>query len=540
MIESVKWRGAVVIVVLLACVFLLLPTVIPPESLPKFWKNYLPSSPVRLGLDLQGGLHLILEVQTEKAAEATVDQALSESLDLMKDARIRYSDAVRTSETSFSVFLKNSDQEILFDSEVLPKLGSFQKKFSGQTDKGYEIKLALDPKVMEEAEKQAVRQAVDTIRNRVDALGVAEPDVVVHGEDRIIVQLPGLKEDVERAINIIQKTARLEFKIVDPDCDETAALRGDLPKGDQVLYQIQRDPSSQAIKRTPFCLKKTILMTGDVLTDARVRYDQYGRPYISMDFNRRGARTFEKITGDNVGERLAIVLDNVVYSAPVIRDRIPGGSAVIESGSVPFTPEEASELALVLRAGSLPAPVKILERRSVGPSLGEDSIRLGRNAILLGMCLIILGMVIYYKWSGAVADAALVLNLMLIFAIMVLPGLRATLTLPGLAGVALTMGMAIDANILIFERIREELRLGKSPKAALDSGYSKAFSTIFDANLTTIFAALPLIQFGTGPIKGFAVTLCIGLAVSMFTALFVTRVIFDWAFENMRIRQMSI
>jgi preprotein translocase subunit SecD len=256
-----------------------------------------------------------------------------------------------------------------------------------------------------------------------------------------------------------------------------------------------------------------------------------------MTFNRRGARIFERITGEHVNERLAIILDNRIQSAPVIKTRISGGNAVIEGR---FTPQEASDLALVLRSGSLPATVKILETRSVGPSLGADSIRLGRNAVILGLFLVILGMVIYYKWSGAVADIALVLNLFLIFAVMASPFLRATLTLPGLAGVALTMGMAIDANILIFERIREELRYGKSPKAALELGYAKAFWTIFDSNLTTILAALPLIQFGTGPIRGFAVTLTIGLLASMFTALFVTRVIFDYAFLNMRMKKLSI
>jgi preprotein translocase subunit SecD len=238
-----------------------------------------------------------------------------------------------------------------------------------------------------------------------------------------------------------------------------------------------------------------------------------------------------------VREKLAIILDNRVYSAPVIKDRISGGSAIIEGM---FSPEEAHDLALVLRAGSLPAPVKILENRTVGPSLGADSIRLGRNAIALGLLLVVIGMAVYYRWSGVVADVALIMNLLLIFAIMVLPGLRATLTLPGLAGVALTMGMAIDANILIFERVREELRMGKSAKVALENGYAKAFSVIIDSNLTTILSALPLIQFGTGPIKGFAVTLCIGLIVSMFTSLFVTRAIFDYSFQMKRIKTLSI
>jgi len=525
---------AIVAIVIVGSLFLVYPSIGP---VPAFWAKYLPSNPIRLGLDLRGGLYLVLEVDVEKAVESLVDQTMAEASAIMKDQKIRYTDVYRTSPNSFAVVLKDSSQEPLFDSAVLNKLGNFKKVSFGQTDKGFEVRLGLDPKVVEDTHQHAVRQAVDTIRNRVDELGVAEPDVVLQGTDRIVVQLPGLKEDVEQAVRIIQRTARLEFKLVDAKGDVNAALRGDMTPGDEILYKVDRNPRTGVTTRTPLLLKKQVLMTGDVLTDARVRPEQTGRLYIAMDFNRRGAQVFERITGDHVGEQLAIILDNRVYSAPVIKDRIAGGSAVIEGM---FSPEEAHELALVLRSGSLPAPVKILETRSVGPSLGEDSIRMGRNALILGVFLTVLFMVVYYKWAGAVADVALILNLPLILAVMVSPALRATLTLPGLAGIALTMGMAVDANVLIFERIREELRLGKTPKAALDLGYARAFWTIFDSNLTTILAALPLIQFGTGPIKGFAVTLCIGLLISMFTAIFVTRVIYDWAFLNMRIKRMSI
>lgn len=534
MIQDLRIRFAVIGIVLLVSIFLVYPSIGP---VPAFWSKYLPDNPVRLGLDLQGGLHLILEVEADKAVEAVVDQMASEAAAIMKEEKIRYSDIRRAEASTIEIVLKDPDQAALFDQKVLDKLHNFKKISSAPVDKGFEIKLQIDPKSQESIKQKAVRQAVDTIRNRVDALGVAEPDVVVHGADRIIVQLPGLKEDLNRAIDIIKQTARLEFKLVDEKGDLNAALKGDIPVGDEILYKIDRNPTTGVVTKTPYLIKKQILMTGDVLTDARVQPDKMGRMIISMDFNRLGAQQFERITGEHVRERLAIILDNRVYSAPVIKDRISGGSAIIEGM---FTPEEAHDLALVLRAGSLPAPVKILENRMVGPSLGADTIRLGRNAILLGLALVVAGMLAYYKWSGLVADTALVLNLLLIFAVMVLPGLRATLTLPGLAGVALTMGMAIDANILIFERIREELRMGKSAKAALDLGYSKAFSTIFDSNLTTILSALPLIQFGTGPIKGFAVTLCIGLIVSMFTALFVTRAIFDYAFQVRRIKSLSI
>lgn len=534
MTQSLQWRIALVAAVLAACVFLLYPSVGP---VPEFWSKYLPNSPVRLGLDLQGGLHLVLEVQSEAAVETQVDQAMAEASSIMKDEKIRYNDVIRTSSASFSVFLKDAEQGSLFDEKVIDKLQGFKKVSSAPAEKGFEIQLQLDPKVVEATKQRAVRQAVDTIRNRVDQFGVAEPDVVMQGQDRIIVQLPGLKEDINRAIDIIKRTAKLEFKLVDDEGDLAAAQKGNVPAGDEILYQINRNPKTGAVTRTPYLIKKQTLLTGDYITEARVTPDNMGRMIIGMEFNRAGAVIFERITTENVRKHLAIILDNRVYSAPVIKGPIPGGSAIIEGQ---FTPDEAHDLALVLRAGSLPAPVKILENRTVGPSLGEDSIRSGRNAILFGIILIVLGMAAYYKWSGVVADVALVLNPLLLFAVMVSPGLRATLTLPGLAGVALTMGMAIDANILIFERVREELRAGKSPRAAMEAGYTKAFLTIIDTHLTNILAALPLIQFGTGPVKGFAVTLVVGLIISLFTAFFVTRTIFDFGFQVKRIKRLSI
>jgi len=534
MTQNLQWRIILIGVVLAVSAFLVYPSVGP---VPPFWAKYLPNNPVRLGLDLQGGLYLVLEVQADMAVEAAVDQSVLEASALMKDEKIRYNDIQRTSPTSLTVYLKDADQAGLFDEKVLDKLQNYKKASAAQTDKGFEVQLQMDQKTAEVIKQRAVRQAVDTIRNRVDAFGVAEPDVVIQGADRIVVQLPGLKEDISRAIDIIKKTARLEFKLVDEKGDLNAALKGDIPTGDEILYQQERIPGSTATSRKPLLIKKQILMTGDSITDAKVQPGQVGGMIVHMDFNRTGAIQFERITGEHVRERLAIILDNRVYSAPVIKDRISGGSAIIEGT---FSPEEASDLALVLRAGSLPAPVKILENRTVGPSLGEDSIRQGRNAILLSLFLIAICMALYYKWSGVVAVVALTSNLLLIMAVMVSPGLRATLTLPGLAGVALTIGMAIDANVLIFERVREELRSGKSPKAALDTGYTKAFTTILDTHATNILAALPLIQFGTGPVKGFAVTLCIGLVISLFTAFFITRTIFDFAFQVKRIKSLSI
>jgi preprotein translocase subunit SecD len=534
MTRSLQWRIATVATVLAVCLFLLYPSLGP---VPAFWADHLPNNPIRLGLDLQGGLYLVLEVETNKAIAALTDQAISEASAAMKDARVRYTDIVRTSDTGFSVYLKDQEQSSLFDGKVLDKLVNLKKISSGSSAKGFEIKLQFDPKAIPGIKERAVRQAVDTIRNRVDAFGVAEPDVVMQGEDRIVVQLPGLKEDINRAIDIIKKTARLEFKLVDDSANVSEAEQGNIPEGDEVLYEVNRSPRTGAVARVAYVIKKRILMTGDVITDARVEPGRNGGWVVGIDFNSVGARQFGRITSENIHKRLAIILDNRVFSAPVIKSAIPDGRAEI-SGQ--FTPDDAHDLALVLRAGSLPAPVKILENRSVGPSLGSDSIRSGRDAILIGIILIAICMVVYYKWSGVVADIALTLNPLLLFAVMCSPGLRATLTLPGLAGVALTIGVAIDANILIFERVREELRLGKSARAAMEAGYDKAFVTILDTHLTNIIAALPLIQFGTGPVKGFAVTLCIGLVISLFTAFFVTRTIFDYVFVVKRFKRISI
>jgi preprotein translocase subunit SecD len=290
------------------------------------------------------------------------------------------------------------------------------------------------------------------------------------------------------------------------------------------------------VSRTAYLLKDRTLLTGEFLTNAEVRIDsQFNRPYVALSFDDRGGKLFERITGENVKKRLAIVLDGNVYSAPVIQDRISGGNAVIEGQ---FTMEEAKDLAVVLRAGSLPAPVKILEERTVGPSLGKDSIRKGLLSMAVGGVFVVAFMVIYYGGSGIIADLALVLNIVLIMA--GLAAFGATLTLPGIAGIILTIGMAVDANVLIFERIREELRLGKTPRAALDSGYSKATITILDANVTTLIAAVVLLQFGTGPVRGFAITLSLGIAASMFTAIFGSRLLFDYLLQKKRMKTLSI
>ena len=393
----------------------------------------------------------------------------------------------------------------------------------------------LSNQEVDNIEDYAVRQALETLRNRIDQFGVSEPTLQRQSGNRILIQLPGVK-DPERAIALLGKTARLEFKMVAEDVDPQESLKGNPPPGTNLLYERNVDPRTGAVTENPIVVQDKTVLTGDLLSDAQVRIDtRFNEPYVAIDFNAVGAKRFDQITAANVGKRMAIVLDDTVYSAPVIRERISGGSAQI-SGS--FSEQEATDLAIVLRAGSLPAPVNILEDRTVGPSLGLDSINRGMLSVAVGGILVILAMVLYYKLAGVVANVALILNVVFIMAILSM--FQATLTLPGIAGIVLTVGMAVDANVLIFERIREELRLGKTARAALEAGYSKAFLTIIDANITTLIAALVLFQFGTGPVKGFAVTLSIGIMASLFTAIFVSRVIFDFFLVRFQAKRLSI
>ena len=497
-----------------------------------FLGKILPQDKIHLGLDLQGGMHLILEVEAQKAVESYVERMRGDLKEDLKRKRI-YAPRIETI---------NGDQLSL---EVLGEKGRFDEFIENNypileeikaQDQGkyFTVILGMNKKQTEYLRRYAVDQALETIRNRVDQFGVAEPDISPQGSDRILIQLPGVK-DPQRAIRLIGRTALLEFKLLDEEQSPQEALKGNVPEGDEVLYQRREDPKTGSVTRVPFLLKKKTLMTGDVLKDAQVRFDDFNQPYVALEFDPRGGKMFDRITAANVKKRLAIILDDNVYSAPVIQERISGGRAQITGA---FTLNEARDLAIVLRAGALPAPVKILENRSVGPSLGKDLIDKGLKSIIIGGILVVLFMMVYYKISGAIADFALILNLILIMG--ALAGLRATLTLPGIAGIILTIGMAVDANVLIFERIREELRLGKTPRAAVDGGYSKAFLTIMDANVTTLIAAVVLFQFGTGPVKGFAVTLSIGIVASLYTALFVSRAIFEVLLTKGMLRRISI
>jgi preprotein translocase subunit SecD len=523
-LKNFSWKLILVLAVIAAGVIYVLPT-----FEPGLW----PHKQISLGLDLQGGMHLVLEVDTAKAVEGQVERITQEIRDELKKERLRGVSLNRIAGNKISATIQDSQALEKFN-ELLKNDFDFLKRSQRMEDGTATITLNLPESETENTKKLAVDQALETIRNRIDQFGVAEPDIRRQGEKRILIQLPGIS-DPERAKDLIGRTALLEFKLVDDAHDVNAAVKGDVPAGSEVLYRVEKNAETGRVTKQPFLLKKRTLLTGANLTNARVDFDQFNVPFVSITFDKRGARDFERITGDNVNKRLAIVLDDKVESAPVIQEKIAGGKARITGN---FTLDEAKDLAIVLRAGALPAPVNILEERTVGPSLGADSIRKGLISMLIGGVLVVLFMVVYYKGAGAIADLALILNIILIAG--GLAAARATLTLPGIAGIILTIGMAVDANVIIFERIREELALGRTARAAVDAGFNRATLTILDANVTTLIAAVVLFQFGTGPIKGFAVTLSLGVIASMFTALIVSRLIFDYMLGGRKLKTLSI
>ena len=524
--KNLPWRAAAVSAVIIIAIIYIVPTINPT-----LW----PHKKINLGLDLQGGMHLVLEVDTEKAVESTIERLSQEMRSLLKKEHIRHIALNRVEGSRISIKLQDQKDIDRFENLIDKEFKDLRMVSRSTQGEILTIVMDLPDKETDQIKKLATEQALETIRNRIDQFGVSEPDIRQQGEKRILIQLPGIK-DTKRAKDLIGRTALLEFKLLDENHDLNAAMQGNVPPGSEVLYGIKEDPETKRIIKTPYLIKKRTLLTGAHLMDARVQIDsQYNEPYVSIDFDKKGGRDFARITGANVKKRLAIVLDNKVYSAPVIQEKITGGEARITGN---FTTEEARDLAIALRAGALPAPVNILEERTVGPSLGADSINKGLTSVCVGGILVLMFMIIYYRGSGIVADFALILNIILIAG--GLAFFQATLTLPGIAGIILTIGMAVDANVLIFERIREEMNLGKTPRAAVDAGYDRATLTILDANVTTLIAALVLFQFGTGPVRGFAVTLSLGVLSSLFTSLILTRLIFDYFLIKRKIRSISI
>lgn len=517
MFGNIKIRMVVSTIVIILGVIFALPSFVSKDST---LAKILPGSRVKLGLDLQGGINLILGIEMDKAITNALEQ-IGEEIKVearKKKVLIIRPKIVSPDKLQFYVINGENTKEV---DDIIKKYYNSQVNVLNIEDiqgrKKYTLTLRDDYK--KKLEELTVDQVLKVIRNRIDQFGVVEPDIRKLEGYRVQVQLPGI-EDAERAINIIKKTAHLEFKLVDDAVTPEQIDSGNIPPDDEILYLYKKLPNGSYAKE-PIVVKKYTELTGKYITDAAVAFDQFNQPYVTLSFNREGARIFERITGENVNKRLAIILDNKVYSAPVIREKISGGRASI-SGR--FTLDEAHDLAIVLRAGSLPAPVTILHESSVGPSLGEQSIKQGLTSILVGGVLVFIFTIIYYGLGGVIVDILLILNLILVIA--VLAGFGATLTMPGIAGLILLIGTAVDASVLIFERIREEIRKGLTPQKAVEVGFSRSTLTIVDANLTTILAAIILYQFGTGPVRGFAVTLSVGTLISMFTAIYVSKVFF--------------
>jgi preprotein translocase subunit SecD len=500
------------------------------------WYLYPPKKTINLGLDLQGGIHLLLGVEADKHVASQTDRAAETLKGDLERKGIGVRRIARDGNTAVRVELASPQAW----NDALTIVSEYGGAFERRDDDaaGGRFTLVMSERRVRELRDDAVRQGLETIRNRVDQFGVAEPTITRQGGDQILIQLPGV-QDPARAKALIGKTALLEFKLLDERTSVDQALAGQLPETSEILYRRDVDKQTKAERKVPFVVQKRALLTGAELTRAEVQADPnaVGSWQVAIEFTATGARIFGEVTEQSVGKHLAIILDGSVYSAPRINERIPSGRAVITGQ---FTVDDARDLAIVLRAGALPAPVVILEERTVGPSLGADSIRQGLIAIGASAVLVIVFMLFYYRLSGVIADIGLALNLLMLLACMAAFG--ATLTLPGIAGIALTIGMAVDTNILIFERIREELRVGKTPRSAIDAGFRRAFTIIVDTHATVLVTAIILYQFGTGPVRGFAVSLFVGLAASLFSAYFFSRLLFDllYGFRSGKVAKVSI
>ena len=508
MLYFANWKILVICAVCALGVILSLPNLFSPAQLAQL-PRYIPHKQVALGLDLRGGSYLLLEVDVAAAQRERLNTLVETVRNALRSAKIGYTGLdVEGDAIDFTIrdtgrieeakgVLRKIDPEITVD---IDSSGAGKMQFS---------RLATETR-----RRQAVEQSIEIIRRRIDETGTKEPTIQRQGEDRILVELPGV-DNPEHVKALLGRTAKLTFQLVDQSVSVEEARRGRLPPGDTILAA--QDEHGNRGGPAAYVVRKRVMVGGDTLTDAQATF-QNNEPVVSFKFDAAGARRFGDATRENVGKPFAIVLDNKVISAPVIREPILGGSGVI-SGS--FTVQSASDLALLLRAGALPAPITILEERTVGAELGADSIHAGTVASIVGVILVVIFMFLFYGLFGLFADVALMFNLALMLAALSLLG--ATLTLPGIAGIALTMGMAVDANVLIYERIREEVRGGRSVLSSLEAGFTRAFGTILDSHVTTLVAGILLYWLGSGPVKGFAVTLSIGVLTSLFSAILVTR-----------------
>ena len=588
------WKAALYGVITVMAVLYLVPTVVPEEKQPRIIRDHFQKR-IQLGLDLQGGLHLVYAVNINKAVSDKVDRLSAEIEDRLRrdkgvtDVNVVRSDSEKDGHFDIILTFKNPADQVKVDDQLLREYRKSLDLLSRDAAAGV-VRLRLDPNQIDEVRDYALRQGIETIRNRVDKLGVAEPTIIKKGTD-IIVELPGLKPaDFERIKNIIGRTAQLEFKIVDdgpteymkkvaaavPKRDAKAPLAptdidvqpeawteedsnkqhedvylrsksrdalqkffasqtGDLalPPDHEIGYE-EMPARGENGEQTPdklwrtYYLHKRAALTGEYLINADQTWDQNtGRPEVSYEFDRQGATISERLTGDNIGRKMAIILDDRIKTAPVIKSRIGSrGRITLGSFGDPFAlQEEAKEIVAVLRSGALPAPLTKSFETQVGPTMGRDAIKQAKLSMGIGAAAVILFMLLYYRLSGLIANLAMILNM--VFMLAILAGFEASLTLPGIAGLVLTIGMAVDANIIIYERIREELRLGKSVRTAVDAGFARAFWTVFDAHVTNFVAGVVLYSYGSGPIRGFAVTLLVGIITNLFTSYWVSHWMFD-------------
>ena len=519
MLQFESWKKLLVLFVVALGIVYALPNLLPSGG--ESDSGLLPGQKINLGLDLQGGSHLLMLVDME-VVETERLNSLGETIrQEFRTEKIRFSD-LKVENRSVSVSVRKAD-DVGAAEQIFDELG--RGLITTNDSQSYQI--SFDEAGLIELRNQTVEQSMEIIRRRIDPDGTKEPIIQRQGKDRVLVQLPGV-DDPETIKRLLGRTAKLTFQLVDTSLTGAEAItRGRVPPGSVLLPGDGENSQS-------YVVEKRVMVSGEMLDGATASFDQNNRPSVSFTLNATGAKKFGRVTGSNIGRPFAIVLDGKVVSAPTIQSQIFGSGQITGQFSV----AETNELALILRAGALPAPLIVLEERSIGPGLGADSVVAGKIAAAVGLVLVIIYMLLSYGLFGALADVALMVNIILILA--ALSALQATLTLPGIAGIVLTMGMAVDANVLVFERIREELRRGRSVMAAIDGGYQRAISTIVDSNLTTLFAALFLYLFGSGPIKGFAVTLAIGILTSLFTAVMVTRLLIVIWLERKRPRTLEL
>jgi preprotein translocase subunit SecD len=519
MLHFPRWQIIAIIALCLLGLVATLPNFFEEDDIAA-WPDWLPHRQLVLGLDLQGGSHLLLEVEADAIRADRLETLRDDVRQTLREARIGY---VGLSGEGRTVQVRIRDAEQVPEAErrldtLATQVGSL---FTGTATEDVVVRragdglfeLELTQSGLDERVRAAVDQSIEIVRRRVDELGTTEPNIQRQGADRIVVQVPGL-DDPERLKALIGQTAQLTFRFVDVSMPVQQALDTRPPPDSEILYSMDAPPQ-------PYLIERRTIVSGEDLVDAQPGFDsRTNEPIVSFRFDSSGAQRFARATQQNVGRPFAIILDNEVISAPVIREPILGGSGQISGG---FTVQEANDLAILLRAGALPAPLTVLEERTVGPGLGADSVEAGRIAAIIGMVGVLIFMMLVYGLFGAFANIALLVNMTLLFG--VLSALGATLTLPGIAGIVLTIGMAVDANVLIYERIREEQAQGRSAIASIDAGYSRALSTIMDANITTLIAAIILFYLGSGPIRGFAVTLAIGILTTLFTAYMFNRLV---------------